>query len=95
MTGLFQGSKKDKDKPAHPLDVNYNLLKCDLERVDPKSKEYKVSKNIEDILFITGEKCVCLAWHVEPIPFKIFLKKCSQSMNSWEPYHILNTKYLK
>lgn len=42
------GSKKDKDKPAHPLDVNYNLLKCDLERVDPKSKEYKILETYTD-----------------------------------------------
>lgn len=48
---LAQEMQKEKDKmaeskktdtAAHPLDVNYNLLKCDLEHLDPKSKEFKV-----------------------------------------------------
>lgn len=37
--------KKDKQKPPHPFDVNYDLLKCKLTLVDKKSDEFKVGKN--------------------------------------------------
>lgn len=39
---------KKSDRPSHPLDVNYELLKCDLELVDPKSKEYKILETYTD-----------------------------------------------
>lgn len=45
---IAQTLEKEKEKVAsesakqpHPLDVNYNLLKCELKLLDPKSKEYK------------------------------------------------------
>ncbi|XP_072026279.1 LOW QUALITY PROTEIN: protein mono-ADP-ribosyltransferase PARP3-like [Amphiura filiformis] len=48
---VAQSMQKEKDKKAkkpaggevpHPLDVNYDLLKCKLEHVSPKAVEYKV-----------------------------------------------------
>ena len=35
--------KPPQEKAPHPLDVQYGLLSCDLELVDKKSKEFKVS----------------------------------------------------
>ena len=35
--------KTPQEKAPHPLDVQYGLLSCDLELVDKKSKEFKVS----------------------------------------------------
>ena len=33
--------KKAEEAKPHPYDVNYGLLKCSLEHVDPKSDEFK------------------------------------------------------
>nr|XP_054752032.1 protein mono-ADP-ribosyltransferase PARP3-like [Lytechinus pictus] len=45
----MQKEKKKKDAAAgdaipHPLDVKYDLLKCNLELLDPSSKEFKIVK---------------------------------------------------
>ncbi|KAL3852915.1 hypothetical protein ACJMK2_016521 [Sinanodonta woodiana] len=37
-----QTKKSSEDKVPHPLDVNYGLLKCKLELLTPKSKEFKI-----------------------------------------------------
>ncbi|KAK3103750.1 hypothetical protein FSP39_021612 [Pinctada imbricata] len=57
---LAQSMQKDKDKvatkgdkPPHPLDVNYGLLKCKLDLMDGKSKEFKV---LETYTKETGNK---------------------------------------
>ncbi|XP_046358125.2 protein mono-ADP-ribosyltransferase PARP3-like [Haliotis rufescens] len=54
---LAQSLQKDKDKAIaaskdaaipNPIDVNYHLLKCGLEVVDPKSEEFKVLNKYKD-----------------------------------------------
>lgn len=42
VLGFFQS--KDAAIP-NPIDVNYHLLKCGLEVVDPKSEEFKVRRS--------------------------------------------------
>ncbi len=48
---MQEGSDKKVNssaKPLHPLDVNYDLLKCKLTLVDKKSDEFKVIINNYD-----------------------------------------------
>ncbi|XP_067685164.1 protein mono-ADP-ribosyltransferase PARP3-like [Haliotis asinina] len=54
---LAQSLQKDKDKALtaskddalpNPIDVNYGLLKCGLELVDPKSEEFKILNKYKD-----------------------------------------------
>uniref|UniRef100_A0A8B8BUJ9 Poly [ADP-ribose] polymerase n=1 Tax=Crassostrea virginica TaxID=6565 RepID=A0A8B8BUJ9_CRAVI len=46
-------ASKDSAKQPHPLDIDYNLLKCELKLLDPKSKEYKI---LETYTKETGNK---------------------------------------
>lgn len=80
-------AKEKADKPAHPLDVNYNMLKCDLEHLDPKSKEYQ-------ILETYTENTKCSGWR--PVKIKHIWKMNRHSENERIKPHdkIVNRKLL-
>ncbi|XP_048755793.1 protein mono-ADP-ribosyltransferase PARP3-like isoform X2 [Ostrea edulis] len=76
------------EKQPHPLDVNYGLLKCNLDLVDPKSKDYKV---LETYTRETGNKG---GWRVPKIKHIWSMKRGEEEKRFKQHEKISNRKLL-
>lgn len=92
---IAQTLEKEKEKVAsksakqpHPLDINYNLLKCELKLLDPKSKEYKT---LETYTKETGNKG---GWRVPKIQHIWSMRREGEEKRFAEHDKITNRKLL-
>lgn len=92
---IAQTLQKEKEKVAsesvkqpHPLDINYNLLKCELKLLDPKSKEYKI---LETYTKETGNKG---GWRVPKIKHIWSMRRDGEEKRFAEHNKITNRKLL-